>query len=113
MATLVTLDEAKMAAHITHDTEDAALTLILDEAEKLVLDVVKNRVADADEWETEVDAWDGTTVPRDIKGAILHQFVSAERFRGGDDPKAEPVWTQGLAPRAWTIVRKYGDPSLA
>ena len=113
MAVTVTLEEAKMAAHITHDTEDDALELMLDESETLVLDMVKNRVSDAEDWEAIVDAWDGATVPRDIKGAILHQFVAVERFRGGDEPKAEPVWTLGLAPRAWTVVRKYGDPSLA
>jgi hypothetical protein len=113
MPALVTLAECKRAARITHTDEDEELLRLMDEAQTLVLDAIKNRAEDADTWEATVDAWDDETALTDIKGAIIRQFVATERFRGGDDPKMEPVWVHGLDPRAWAIVQKYRDPSLA
>lgn len=113
MAVLVSLAEAKRAARITTTEQDEEWLRMLDEAEYAVLSAVKNRVSEADEWTETVDAWTDETAPLDIKGAILRQFVALERFRGGDDPKMEPDWVQGLDPRAWRILHKYRDPSLA
>lgn len=55
--------------------------------------------------------WTATTVPDEVKAAILMQLVELYRFRGDDDD-TEP--SDGhLAPRIRRALQGYRDPTLA
>lgn len=82
----VTLDELKDQLYITHDWDDAALTRLGTETSTAILGYLKNHGD---------PAWDATTVPVDVKRAVLLLATSYWSPSGRGDVPAKPddsVW---------------------
>lgn len=112
---IVTLAQAKQAAHITTFEDDADLSLRLEVAHELCLEYLNNRIDDDDdEWLDTILAWDGDNAPRSVKGAILHLFVYLARFRGDDDAKIQPELEHGNLPaHVRMMLDRWRDPTVA
>jgi len=111
---LVTLAEAKKAAQIQTFDGDDDLYLRLEVATELCLDYIDNRIDDADdEWLETILGWTVETVPRRVKGAILHTFVHLARFRGDDPGKDQPALDNSLPPLARAMLDRLRDPTVA
>jgi hypothetical protein len=114
LPSIVTLAQAKKAAHVTTHEGDDDLYLRLELAHEIVLDYVAQRIDDdEDEWLETVIGWTDSTAPRRVVGAILHTFVHLQRFRGDDDAKVQPGLDNGLPPLARAMLDRLRDPALS
>lgn len=96
----VTLDELKAQLRVTHDWDDTAITALGTQASTAILGYLKARGD---------PTWTPTTVPSDIKAAVLRLAGTYWRSRG-DDPKPpdEATWMAiGL------LLARRRDPALA
>ncbi len=112
---LVTLDQAKqhLKLSLDVDTEDDDLQLKLLVAHEVVMDYLTQRLEDADEWETTVNAWTADTAPRRVIAAILVQFGDLYRNRG-DDPEANKNVEMGtLCPDVVKLLYRLRDPAVS
>lgn len=112
---LVTLDQLKAHLKLSGTDEDDDLELKLAQAEAVVLSYVTQRVSDADDWETTVNAWTSSTVPPQVQAAILMQTGELYRYRGDDEAadthqKREPGM---LSPYVMALLYRFRDPALA
>lgn len=82
----VTLDELKAQLYITHTSDDAALLRLGTDASTAILVYLKDHGD---------PLWDATTVPADIKRAVLVLATNYWRRRGDDpaDPTKDTVWS--------------------
>jgi len=99
---LVTFDEAKRHLRITDNDHDEDIEATREHANDLVFGYLKDR-ADA--------AWTATTVPSEIKRAVLVLVAYYYEHRGDDLPNAEldaAVWAA-----VENIVKRRRDPALA
>ena len=111
---LVSLQEFKRRIRKTDKAEDQDLALMLEEAQEVVLDYVKQRRLEESSptWEETVDAWDDQTVPRKVRTAILRQAAEFYRFRGDDE--TGPVKQPGrLSDLVESLLVQYRDPTVA
>jgi hypothetical protein len=112
MPELVSLDQVKEHLRITSDHEDDDLQRKLDQAHALVFDYVRQRIADEDAWQAQIDAWTESTAPAQVLAAIERQCADLYRRRGDDetDLQREPG---GLSPDAKSCLYRFRDPALA
>lgn len=119
LPTLVTLEEAvahlKLPSILTLSADDPDrddLELKIEAATDLVLTYIWR---DDDDWVDTMIAWTGTTVPRQIKAAILVQLGELYRFRGDDiADTAGPTRQHGfLSPQVTAYLHRYRDPGIA
>jgi hypothetical protein len=99
--TLATLDEAKLALHITDPARDAEVTMFLAQASFLIYQYVG----------TQADpTWDETTAPDDVRAATLHLLAGMFEHRGDDaaDGHDESLWA-GVS----LYLMRRRDPALA
>jgi hypothetical protein len=114
LPTIVTLAQAKQAANISTVEGDADLHLRLELAHEIVLDYLANQIDDStDEWLDTIIAWDASTAPRRVVGAILHTFVHLQRWRGDDDAKVQPALENGMPPLVVAMLGRLRDPTIA
>jgi hypothetical protein len=114
LPTIVTLAQAKQAANISTVEGDADLHLRLELAHEIVLDYLANQIDDStDEWLDTIIAWDASTAPRRVVGAILHTFVHLQRWRGDDDAKVQPALENGMPPIVRMMLDRLRDPTIA
>jgi hypothetical protein len=115
LPSIVSLADAKAAARITTSEDDQILYAYLETAPEWVLDHLNNQIDDSsDVWIDTILAWDETTAPKRVIGAILHTFIYLQRFRGDDDSKITPAaTTSGLPLIAEAMLGRLRDPSLA
>jgi hypothetical protein len=95
--------------------EDADAQLLLDQAEAVILDRVKQRVGpSASEWAAEVDAWTADTVPPLVSLLIVLQFGDLWRFRNDDLAGDAPKREHGrLSPAVESYLARLSDPAVA
>jgi hypothetical protein len=115
LPSIVSLADAKAAARITTSEDDQILYAYLETAHEWVLDHLNNQIDDSsDEWIDTILAWDETTAPKRVIGAILHTFIYLQRFRGDDDSKITPAATvSGLPLIAEAMLGRLRDPTVA
>jgi hypothetical protein len=115
LPSIVSLADAKAAARITTSEDDQILYAYLETAHEWVLDHLNNQIDDSsDVWIDTILAWDETTAPKRVIGAILHTFIYLQRFRGDDDSKITPAaTTSGVPLIAEAMLGRLRDPSLA
>lgn len=117
-SSLVTLQAARdhlrlnIAGEETDAAEDIHLEILLSAAERNVLNYVKVRVGDRDDWVAEVNAWTCDTVPEDVKLAIYCLFGHYYRRRGDDfdDDQHDNPKLPGVVR---SLLWKYRDPVMA
>lgn len=115
---LVTIEEA--AAHLrlpdilvlsADDRDRDDLELKIEAATDLVLNHIWR---DDDDWVDTMIAWTATTVPRQVKAAILVQLGELYRFRGDDPPDTTPKREHGfLSPQVTAYLHRYRTPGIA
>jgi len=114
---LVTLAEVKRRLRLpTGSAEDADLKALMAEAQAVVLRYIAQRRSDAGSpsWADQIDAWDDSTVPADIKAGILRQTAELYRFRGDDAGKDLPPRQPGhLSDPVEALLVSYRDPTVA
>jgi hypothetical protein len=115
LPSIVSLADAKAAARITTSEDDQILYAYLETAHEWVLDHLNNQIDDSsDVWIDTILAWDETTAPKRVIGAILHTFIYLQRFRGDDDSKITPAATvSGLPLIAEAMLGRLRDPTVA
>lgn len=87
MSLLVSLSQAKARLRIDGSSGDTDYTLMLTQAQALVLDYVKQQYDD--DWADTVDAWTDATVPDQVAVAILLMFGWLDAHRGDDTATLE------------------------
>lgn len=108
-AILITLPEAKTHLRVTDAAHDADIQAKLDAAEAIILDFCNSTAY----WREITPTWDGDTVPRQVKAAILLELGELYRFRG-DDPEAPERWDDhDLSPAIIGLLRRTHDPAVA
>jgi hypothetical protein len=115
LPSIVSLADAKAAVNITTSENDQILYAYLETAHEWVLDHLNNQIDDSsDVWIDTILAWDETTAPKRVIGAILHTFIYLQRFRGDDDSKITPAATvSGLPLIAEAMLGRLRDPTVA
>lgn len=99
MAALVTLEHAKAHLNIVHDAFDEEIERKAEDATAIVIEYLKGR-ADA--------TWDETTVPGQVRAAVL--FVLTHLFsHRGDDMSLDDAFWNALGRLLW----RSRDPALA
>ncbi len=111
---LVTLHQAKQHLKITSSDEDEDLERKVDDATAIVLNYI-GRSTDAT-WTATIAAWDESTVPGDVREAILRQCANLFQLRG-DDSNKDRDWSNErggyLSPDVTSLLWRYRDPVLA
>jgi hypothetical protein len=113
---LVTLEQAKshLKLPLDIDTEDEDLQLKLFVAHEVVMDYLTQRLDEADEWATIVQAWTADTVPKRVIAAILIQFGELYRERGDDaDRRYDPSAMGTLCPDVVKLLYRLRDPAVS
>lgn len=114
LPSIVSLQEAKDAAYITTDDNNADLQLRLEVAHELCLDYLDNRIDNDEDWPETLAGYTSDTAPRRLKGAILHTFVHLQRFRGDDDEKTNPKLEDARLPaHVRMMLDRLRDPTVA
>lgn len=109
MSLLVTLAQMKARLRIDTTSADTDYTLLLNQAQALVIDYVKQQYDDG-AWATTVNAWTSATVPAQVSAAILLMAGWMDAHRGDDDAKLAPG--QLPAP-VESCLWRLRDPGLA
>ncbi len=99
---LITEEEALAQLKVSGVGEADDIATKMSGATAIIIDYIKRPT----------HGWDSSTVPDEIKAAILMQLVDLYRFRGDDDEKPMPA-DGYLSPRITRLVHRYRDPALA
>ncbi|NBQ42793.1 MAG: phage gp6-like head-tail connector protein [Mycobacteriaceae bacterium] len=109
MSLLVSLSQMKARLRIDTSSADTDYTLLLNQAQSLVIDYVKQQYDDG-QWATTVDAWTSSTVPNQVSAAILLMAGWLDAHRGDDDAKLTPGH---LPAPVESCLWRLRDPGLA
>jgi hypothetical protein len=111
-ATLVLLEDAKARAGITHAEADPLYQQELDEAEALILDYLKWGEPSPFVPDT---PWDPTTVPPQIRAAILQTFIDLDWERGERNREGRDTLDGSAFPSPVVrgMLARWRDPSYA
>jgi hypothetical protein len=110
MPDVITLDEAKAHLRITTAQEDSDVQDKLDAATQIVIDYLTRRDTD---WNTTMDAWTSSTVPKSVRAAILIQLGELYTRRGDDPTIDQSPTPTSLSRTVMSLLMRYRDPGLA
>jgi len=99
---LETLENAKLALHITDPARDAEVTLYLEHASALIADYLGAQFQ---------PTWDATTAPDVVQAATLKMLCNLYEHRGDDvaiDDQDAKLW-EGIS----LLLMRKRDPALA
>jgi hypothetical protein len=105
-ATLVLLEDAKARLGVTHNEADPLYQQELDEAEAACLDYLK--WSDPSPFVPETP-WDPTTVPPQIRAAILQTFIDFDWNRGENNQPERTFPSEVVR----GLLARWRDPSYA
>lgn len=108
MSLLVSLADAKARLRIDDSSADSDYTAMLNQAQALVIDYVKQQYNDT--WADTVDDWTDSTVPEQVVVAILLMFGWLDAHRG-DDAATLPVGQ--LPSPVLSSLWRLRDPGIA
>jgi hypothetical protein len=109
MSLLVSLSQMKARLRIDTSSADTDYTLLLTQAQTLVLDYLRQRYDDGT-WASTVNGWTSSTVPDQVSAAILLMAGWLDAHRGDDDAKLLP----GQLPTpVESCVWRLRDPGVA
>jgi hypothetical protein len=100
--TLETLENAKLALHVTDPARDAEVTLYLEHASALIADYLGAQFQ---------ATWDETTAPDVVQAATLKMLCNLYEHRGDDvaiDNQDARLW-EGIS----LLLMRVRDPALA
>lgn len=109
MSLLVSLSQMKARLRIDTSSADTDYTLLLNQAQALVIDYVKQQYDDG-AWATTVNGWTSSTVPAQVSAAILLMAGWMDAHRGDDAAMLE---LGRLPTPVESCLWRLRDPGLA